>query len=292
MKFTCFKFLCLASLLSAHGILAMHAASASTNAVSTKKTTSPRTLAFLSRSNNKNKINSNALENIPRGGECSDSNPVLFAKIGTTSILESAALFGILWSSVKFAASGSYPSWIPSVFDESLVELLASFLVVFGSSFVGAIVDGGMSAATNQALNPNKVLGDPDWYKNLVKPSWNPPGWVFPIMWLIVSKPTQLCALSRMIKFGTNGNKKESMLALAAYTTHLALGNAWNKVFFGLECVERGTVVITAFFGVLLASTYLIYNIDKGAGYYMLPTCGWVSVATALQYSIYFKNKK
>jgi tryptophan-rich sensory protein len=82
-----------------------------------------------------------------------------------------------------------------------------------------------MSAATNQALNPNKVLGDPNWYKNLVKPSWNPPGWVFPIMWLIVSKPTQLCAMSRMLKFGIKGNEKESMLALAAYTTHLALGN-------------------------------------------------------------------
>jgi tryptophan-rich sensory protein len=238
MKFTIFKFLCLASLLSAHGILARHAASASvsTNAVSTKKTSRPRTLAFLSRSSNSNIIN--ALEMIPRGGACSDSNPVLFAKIGTTSILESAALFGILRSSVKLAASDSYPSWVPSVFGEPLVELLASFLVVFGSSFVGAIVDGGMSAATNQALNPNKVLGDPDWYANLARPWWNPPGWVFPIMWLIVSKPTQLCAMSRLLKFGIKGNEKESMLALAAYTTHLALGNV-SSVWFVCFCLFR-----------------------------------------------------
>jgi hypothetical protein len=36
----------------------------------------------------------------------------------------------------------------------------------------------------------------------------------------------------------------------------------------------------------------LFYAIDPVAGYYMLPTCGWVTVATALQWSIYFKNKK
>ena len=65
---------------------------------------------------------------------------------------------------------------------------------------------------------------------------------------------------------------------------------AWNKVFFGLECIGRGTFVISLFFGALLTSAYLFYNIDNTAGYYMLPTCGWVAVATALQYSIYFKN--
>ena len=49
--------------------------------------------------------------------------------------------------------------------------------------------------------------------------------------------------------------------------------------------------MITLFYAALLGSAYLFYNIDKGAGYYLLPTCGWVTVATALQYSIYFNNK-
>jgi len=297
MKFS-IQFLCLGSLLSANGVLARHAASPSSNTVSTKQ--SLRTPAFLSRSSSiiissiigNNKSKEVVLDAIPRGGACSDSNPALFAKIGTTTIFESIAMFGILITSLKVAKSGNYPQWIPTVFNEPLVELLASFLVIFGSSFIGAAIDGGLSAATNQALNPNKVLGDPDWYANLVKPGWTPPGWIFPIMWVIVSKPTQLCAVSRMLKFGINDNKKGALLALAVYTTHLALGDAWNKVFFGLECIGRGTVVISIFFSALLTSAYLFYSIDKKAGLYMLPTCGWVAVATALQYSIYFQNKK
>lgn len=65
---------------------------------------------------------------------------------------------------------------------------------------------------------------------------------------------------------------------------------AWNKVFFELQCIGLGTVTITIFYALLLASAYLFSNIETKAGYFLLPTCGWVSVATALQYSIYFKN--
>lgn len=287
MKFSILKFLGLACVLGARGSIAKQ----HTTSLTLDKTISTtKTRAFLPRDSSKkaNPIDANKL----RGGACSDTNPVLFFKLGTTTIFESAALFGILYLSIVIASSSKYPDWIPSVWNESLVSLLASMLVVFGSSFVGAIVEGGMSAATNQALNPTKVSGDPNWYLNLKKPSWTPPGWVFPIMWLIVSKPTQLCALSRMIKFGLESDTPATLKALAVYTTHLALGDAWNKVFFGLECIGRGTFVISLFYGFLLASAYLFYNIDKGAGYYMLPTCGWVTVATALQYSIYFKNKK
>merc|ERR1711957_671228 len=124
---------------------------------------------------------------------------------------------------------------------------------------------------------------------------WNPPGWVFPIMWLIISKPTQLCAISRIFKYGkevveiSDGVTTSSipLFPVFIYTTTLALGDAWNKVFFGLECIGKGTFVISVFFSFLLASTYLFYNIDHTAGYYMLPTCAWVFVATALQWSIY-----
>jgi hypothetical protein len=75
------------------------------------------------------------------------------------SILELGALFGIIWSSIELAAFDLHTSWIPSVFGESLVELLASFLVAFWWIFVCAIVDGVVSAATNQALVMKKGPG-------------------------------------------------------------------------------------------------------------------------------------
>ena len=228
MKFTIFKFLGLASIL--HGVVAKQQPTTTslTTTISTKKVA--RT--FLPRGSSSSKATSSPLD--LRGGACSDSDPVLFLKLGTTGVFESAALFGILYSSVLLAGSSKYPDWIPSILNEPLISLLASMLVVFGSSFVGAIVEGGMSSATNQALKANEIPGDANWYSKLKKPSWTPPGYVFPIMWLIVSKPTQLCALSRMIKFGLGSDTPGTLFALAVYTSHLALGDVSKKDLCGI----------------------------------------------------------
>ncbi|KAL3919053.1 MAG: hypothetical protein SGILL_003949, partial [Bacillariaceae sp.] len=228
-----------------------------------------------------------------RGGACSDSDASLFFKIGVSAILQSALMLAELVTSV--AISDKYPSF-PKVFNLPLVELLSAFAIIFASSIFGAFVDGGLSVAGKQVLTPTEVPGNTNWYQKLKKPSWNPPGWVFPIMWLIISKPTQLCAVSRILKFGTSkaagGKTILPLAALAVYTTHLALGDAWNKVFFGLQCTGRGFAVIQLFYGMLLTSAYMFYTIDEKAGYFMLPTVAWVTVATALNWNIYKNNKK
>jgi tryptophan-rich sensory protein len=227
-------------------------------------------------------------------GACSDSNPALFLKVALSAALEATTMVGLIVGSKKVTEK---VQWLPSVFGLPLLQWVSLFAIIFASSFFGSIVDGGLSTATNQVLDPNVVPGDSDWFANLAKPSWNPPGWVFPIMWLIVSKPTQLVAVSKILKKAATVASESDTTAklpipiLAVYCTHLALGDAWNKVFFGLQCPGRGVAVITTFFGLLLTSAYLFYSVDPLAGKFMLPTCGWVFVATALNWSIYLKNK-
>jgi len=218
-----------------------------------------------------------------RGGACSDADATVFVKVGMSAALETMILLAVFYAGKEVAENWS---GIPTLSGLPASHWISILLVVFGSSFFGSFVDGGMSVATQQALDPNVIPGDPNWYNKLNKPSWNPPGWVFPIMWLIVSKPTQVVALSKLIK------AKETIpwQVLAVYCAHLSLGDAWNKVFFGYQCIGKGVAVITVFFGLLLSSAFLFSGVDPTAGKFLLPTCGWVLVATSLNWNIYLNN--
>lgn len=232
-------------------------------------------------------LSSSLVTNGPRGGACDDTNAALFGKVGVSALLQSAGLMGVL--ALGKAGEPILANLnIPSIFGTSPALWAAFFVVIFASSLIGTFVDGGASAALNQALDPNTTPGDLDWYANLAKPSWNPPSWVFPIMWLIVSKPTQLAAVNRLWS-ATDGADRGWRLFV--YCSHLAMGDAWNKTFFGYQCVGRGVVVISTFYSLLLFSAYLFWQVDPLAGKLMLPTCAWVTIATALNWSIYLLNR-
>lgn len=171
----------------------------------------------------------------------------------------------------------------------SAVQWASWFVIIYGSSLLGSVADGGLRVASRQILMPAMVAGEQGWYASLDRPGWEPPGWVFPIMWLLVSKPTQLLAVTRVMGRLEDG-EEPPWLALAVYCGHLALGDAWNKVFFGAQQVRTGALFITAFYGALVAAAVLFYGMDQVAGLYMLPTVGWVTIAASLNWSIYFRQ--
>ena len=182
-----------------------------------------------------------------------------------------------------------------------IIQTTTLLLIIFASSTFGSVIDMGLSAASKQVLDPNSTPNE-GWYRKLEKPVWNPPGWIFPIMWLIVSKPTQFIAVSKIMDLlcssissttAADAQSKNgvSYLPLLVYCTHLSLGDAWNKVFFGLQCTGRGLAVILIFWSVLWTSVYLFYQVDKAAGLFLVPTGLWVTVAAALNGSIYVLNK-
>jgi len=217
-----------------------------------------------------------------------DSDKSLAIKAAVSVIAEALSLLGIL-KGAKVLSAKSLPLISRQINGIPALQWASFAFVCFGSSAVKKMLDGGVSsAASNQATNINQVPGNAQWYTSLQKPKWNPPGWVFPIMWVLISKPTQMWAVSRL--FRMTASPTPYLPALAVYCTHLALGDVWNQVFFEQERIKLGTGVITVFYGMLVASTELFGTLDERAGFLMLPTLGWVTVATALQWSIYKLN--
>ena len=181
----------------------------------------------------------------PRGG-ASSLTTLTHAALG--AVFEAGALLGVVKAARALAPGASSAiarlKILPSDTIKGLpaAEWFAWCVIIFGSSAVGAVVDGSLRAATNQILMPTRVAGEQGWYASLDKPRWEPPGFVFPVMWLLVSKPTQLLAVAKVCSSGTSEGEEAAALPwvpqLAAYCLHLALGDAWNKVFFGQQKVR------------------------------------------------------
>ena len=66
---------------------------------------------------------------------------------------------------------------------------------------------------------------DRAWYKALRKPAWNPPNYVFPLVWI----PLKILLSVALYLVMSGAPTRGALLApLALFGAHLALGNMWN----------------------------------------------------------------
>ena len=118
-----------------------------------------------------------------------------------------------------------------------------------------------------------------DWYDDLNKPSWTPPNFLFPLAWTTL----YLCmayAGARVAISAENG------LALALWSLQIALNTLWTPVFFGLQRIKAGMVVLVLLWIAVAASMIALWQVDWIAGALFVPYLAWVSTAAALNYSV------
>ncbi|CAL8462405.1 g1938 [Coccomyxa elongata] len=127
------------------------------------------------------------------------------------------------------------------------------------------------------------------WYPKLRKPSWNPPNWIFPAVWIPL-KILQSAALWLVWK-SAGSDKASVAVPLTIFGVHALLGNQWNVVFFGRHDMPGSLKWMGAFWLSVAATAYSFYSVDPLAGLLIAPTQVWVSVAAKLNYDIVRLNK-
>mmetsp|Transcript_39852 Transcript_39852/g.52518 ORF Transcript_39852/g.52518 Transcript_39852/m.52518 type:complete len:317 (+) Transcript_39852:44-994(+) len=159
--------------------------------------------------------------------------------------------------------------------------------IVFGSSFLVNLP--GKWAESVQLLKPTTPgASQMEWYSNLVKPSWNPPAWLFPLMWI----PLKILQLIASVIVWEKVDMDLLHPAIVSFLGYQTLGDLWNKVFFDQRRIGFGLLVIYIFYGYLIASTVQFWKVSKVAGGLIFPTNLWVLVASSLNLSIWLKNGK
>ena len=122
------------------------------------------------------------------------------------------------------------------------------------------------------------------WYDGLSKAPWNPPPWVFPIVW------TSLYTMMGVASYLVWWSSAPRLVPMALYTLQLLLNFAWSPVFFGMQNATLGMVIVSGMMISVPACTYSFYGVSTIAGSLLVPYVAWTALATSLNAWVVLKN--
>lgn len=127
------------------------------------------------------------------------------------------------------------------------------------------------------------------WYPTLIKPSFNPPNWVFAPAWSLLYL---LMGVAAGLVWDRIEHEKEAVRkALIFFAIQLALNALWSYLFFGLMNPLLALIEIVILWLMIYETLLKFIKINKVAGYLLVPYLLWVSFATVLTASIWWLNK-
>jgi tryptophan-rich sensory protein len=123
-----------------------------------------------------------------------------------------------------------------------------------------------------------------EWYAELNKAPWTPPGWVFGAAWTTI----MICFSIYMASLWTSADGKKLIIGL--FVLQWILNVSWNPVFFQFQQTGLGLVLITLL--TILVGFFMIFYWPalKIKSVLILPYLIWLVIATSLNGYIYFKN--
>jgi tryptophan-rich sensory protein len=124
------------------------------------------------------------------------------------------------------------------------------------------------------------------WYDQLAKPTWTPPGWLFPPVWTVLYV---LMSIAAWLVWKTGGFAVAA-LPLSLFIGQLGLNAAWSWLFFGLHRIDWALVDIAALWLAILATLVAFWRRRPSAAALLLPYWLWVSFAAALNFALWRLN--
>ena len=149
---------------------------------------------------------------------------------------------------------------------------LVVFLVVcFGAAGIGG-------AVTTPKIG--------SWYATLVKPSWNPPNWIFGPVWSALYLGMAVAAWLVWRQGGLGG----AAMPLALFGVQLVLNVLWSCLFFGIQNPGLAFIEVLLLWTAIAATMVAFWFRSTVAGLLFVPYLAWVSFASVLNFVIWRLN--
>lgn len=119
-----------------------------------------------------------------------------------------------------------------------------------------------------------------DWYVNLNKAPWTPPGWVFGAAWSLI----MVCFSIYMTHLWDHLENKKLIIVLFSF--QFILNTLWSPVFFSYHFVNLGLIIISLLTLLILYLMVKYFGVLNLKSFYLLPYFIWLVIAISLNFYI------
>ncbi len=155
---------------------------------------------------------------------------------------------------------------------KEFVQLGTSIIICLGAGLLGSLFTYGSI---------------PTWYAGLVKPSFNPPNWLFAPVWTALYI---LMGIAAFLVWRRGLQTKGVKAALLAFLFQLVLNVAWSLIFFGWHAPFFAYLEIIVLWLAIVLTIIYFYRISRPAAWLLIPYLLWVSFASVLNFAIWRLN--
>lgn len=125
-------------------------------------------------------------------------------------------------------------------------------------------------------------------YRALTLPPLSPPGWVFPVVWVLLYATMGIAAY--WVWVSTAERPSEKKHALTLYIIQLLVNFLWSIVFFRFEQYGLAVMIILLLDALVIATIRSFTKISRPAALILLPYMAWILFATYLTIGVTLLN--
>ena len=142
-------------------------------------------------------------------------------------------------------------------------------LVTYSASIIGALATIGFKEP---------------WYSLLIKPSFNPPDWIFGPVW------TTLYLMMTIAIWNFWHSKKRNMDVIYIYFIHLVFNTTWSVVFFIFHKIFLALIVLLILIFLIIFLIVRFKPVNMVSYYLMIPYLLWCFYALILNINLFILN--
>lgn len=119
------------------------------------------------------------------------------------------------------------------------------------------------------------------WYNNLNRPAWQPPGFIFGIIW-----PYNFVVLGiAAFAIGQRATKPVALTYLAFFALSVAAALVWAFQFYRPHNFTTAAIALTATAVLTIPMSYILFTISLPIAIAVMPYQVWVAIAATLSWT-------